>query len=54
MTNYHDIQFANNAYGTLSQAYATTATSIVLTTGHGARFCTYRKQVFFCYVTRYI
>jgi len=38
MTNYHDIQFANNAYGTLSQAYATTATSIVLTTGHGARF----------------
>ena len=40
MTNYHDIQFANNAYGTLSQAYATTATSIVLTTGHGARFPT--------------
>jgi len=38
MTNYHDIKFANNAYGTLSQAYATTATSIVLTTGHGARF----------------
>jgi hypothetical protein len=38
MTNYHDIQFANNAYGTLSQAYATTATSIVLTAGNGARF----------------
>ena len=47
MTNYHDIQFANNAYGTLSQAYATTATSIVLTTGHGARFPTLTGAKYF-------
>jgi hypothetical protein len=47
MTNYHDIQFANNAYGTLSQAYATTATSIVLTTGHGARFPTLTGSKYF-------
>ena len=38
MTNYHDIKFANNAYGTLSQGYSATDTTIVLTTGHGARF----------------
>lgn len=47
MTNYHDIQFGNNAYGTLSQAYATTATSIVLTTGHGARFPTLTGSKYF-------
>lgn len=47
MTNYHDIQFGNNAYGTLSQAYATTATSIVLTTGHGARFPTLTGSQYF-------
>jgi hypothetical protein len=47
MTNYHDIQFGNNAYGTLSQAYATTATSIVLTAGHGARFPTLAGNQYF-------
>ena len=47
MTNYHDIQFANNAYGTLSQAYATTATSIVLTAGNGARFPTLTGSQYF-------
>ena len=47
MTNYHDIKFGNNAYGTLSQAYATTATSIVLTTGNGARFPTLTGSQYF-------
>ena len=47
MTNYHDIKFANNAYGTLSQGYSATDTNIVLTTGHGARFPTLTGSQYF-------
>tara|TARA_R100000808_G_C2155041_1_gene166733 strand:+ start:9480 stop:10661 length:1182 start_codon:yes stop_codon:yes gene_type:complete len=38
MTNYHDIQHKNNAYGTFSTGYSNSDTTLVLTTGHGARF----------------
>lgn len=38
MTNYHDIQHKNNAFGTFSTNYSNSDTTLVLTTGHGARF----------------
>lgn len=47
MTNYHDVQVKNNAYGTLSQAYSATDTTLVLNTGEGARFPTLTGSQYF-------